>query len=50
MENNSGQANEKEDTFCEWCGENPTYIGVYEDDDCSKEVFICQECYEDTYE
>jgi len=36
---------EKDDDilYCEWCGEFPYYISVYDD---GKEVLLCEKCFE----
>ena len=42
---------EKEEIiYCEWCGEFPYYISIYEDNDYSKETLICKKCYQDKIE
>lgn len=40
---------ESEEGCCAWCGDTPTYIGVYEDDSYENEIFLCKSCYEEEY-
>ena len=32
--------------YCEWCGEFPYYISVYEDMNSSEETLLCKNCFE----
>jgi len=37
---------EKESTiYCDWCGEFPYHISVYEDKNSNKETFLCENCF-----
>jgi len=43
---------EEDIIYCEWCGEFPYYISIYEDVDSEEETLICKKCYnelEDDY-
>ena len=36
----------KEDTiYCEWCGEFPYHIAIYEETGSEEETLICEKCY-----
>jgi len=37
---------DKEDTiYCEWCGELPYHISVYNEDNSPQETLLCKECF-----
>ena len=31
--------------YCDWCGEFPYYISIYEDNDSDEETLLCKECF-----
>jgi len=31
--------------YCEWCGEFPYYISIYEEADSKNETLICKDCF-----
>jgi len=50
MEETKEEVEQEDENFCDWCGKNPTYIGVYKNGNYDTEVFICKECYHDNYD